>query len=439
MILESIEGLSDVAIIGLFIFIGTYILISSEKFHRPVASLLGASLITLLLVAFGQNEHGDPITFHEITMKVEWNTILFITSMMIITIIASQSGLFQYLSIHIVRLTKGRPVILFYSFVLVTFIISLIFDVITTMLIIAPLTIEIYNILEYDIKPVLIAEAVTTGFGSIPSLVGSVPNIVLGEKAGFTFVYFFLSLAPLAIIMLLISIPLLWLISKKQIKSEPSSLVEEIFLLDPYVLVENKRTFYASIIGLGLLVIGFVTRPLDLKSAEIALFVAALLMAASGLHPEEVFKKIEWISIYFIIGLFILVGSIEILGILDLLGVLLEPVMLGNPVIAIIFILIVVSFLSAVIDNIPVSAALGPVFLGLGVGNLDWLALIVAVNVGGYILPIGSPANILAINMSGREGNAISFVDFLKIGATVGIVHLIVAIVYFLLFGSIIA
>ena len=430
-----------VQILGLIIFTATYILISSEKLHRPISALLGASVLSILLIVSEWQYEGHTVEFHTVVSRVEWNTIIFITAMMIITIISSYSGLFQYISILIVRFTKGNPKTLLISLSLLTFVISFVFDVITTMLIIAPLTVEIYRIFEFDFRPMLIIEAITANFASIPSLVGSIPNIVLAEKSGASFIDFVLIMGPLSIVLFLTALPVFYLFARPSFKAPSEYLVKEIFLLDPSILVEDKRTLYVVIIGLITLVIGFIFGSvINLKAAEIALLIAASLLLFSGMHPKEVFKDVEWISIYFIMGLFILVGSIEILGLLEILGEFLTPFLELPLIISIPFITFGIGVISAVVDNIPISAALAPVFYDLEiagvVGPLQWWALVIAVNLGGYILPIGSPANILAINLSNREGSPISFMLFLKIGALLGFVHIFIGTIWLILISG---
>jgi Na+/H+ antiporter NhaD/arsenite permease-like protein len=413
-------------------------LISTEKFHRPISALLGASILSILVILADESHTTE---FHTIISLVEWNTIIFIAAMMIITLISSRSGLFQYVSILIVRFTKGNPKTLLVSLVILTFVISIVFDVITTMLIIAPLTVEIYKILEFDFRPMLTVEAITANFASIPSLVGSIPNIVLADKSGANFTDFLVIMGPLSLILLVTALPIFYYTSKSKFIEPPPELVEEIFQLDPSVLVEDKRTLYVVIVGLFVLVSGFIFGSLiHLKAAEIALLVAAGLLLFSGMHPKDIFREIEWISIYFIMGLFILVGSIEILGLLELLGELLSPILdpLNVPLIfSLPFITFGIGFISAVVDNIPISAALAPVFFDLQangiIGPLQWWALVLAVNLGGYILPIGSPANILAINLSSREGSPITFIEFLKVGALLGLIHLVIGTLYLIL------
>ncbi|MHA1332141.1 MAG: SLC13 family permease [Candidatus Hodarchaeales archaeon] len=430
--------LEPVQIIGLLIFVGTYILITTEKLHRPISALLGASVISLFIIISQWEYEGHITEFHTIVSKVEWNTIIFITAMMIITIISSRSGLFQYVSILIVRFTKGNPKTLLISLSLLTFIISFVFDVITTMLIIAPLTVEIYKILEYDFRPILTVEAITANFASIPSLVGSIPNIVLADKSGATFTEFLIIMGPLSLILFVVALPFYYMYTRGKFKEPSEELVKEIFILDPTVLVEDKRTFYVSIIGLIFLVLGFVFGDIvHIKAAEIALLIASGLLLFSGMHPKDIFRDLEWISIYFIMGLFILIGAIDVLGLLDLLAEILTPFLKMEPIISLPFITFGIGIISAFVDNIPISAALAPVFYDLEVagiiGPISWWALVLAVNLGGYILPIGSPANILAINLASREGSPISFKEFFKIGGFLGLLHLLIGTIYLLI------
>jgi len=160
------------------------------------------------------------------------------------------------------------------------------------------------------------------------------------------------------------------------------------------------------------------------------------------MHPKEIFRDVEWISIYFIMGLFILVSSIEILEILELLGELLTPFLELDLILSLPFITFGIGIISAVVDNIPISAALAPVFTDLQAAGIvtaiDWWALVIAVNIGGYILPIGSPANILAINLSSQEGSPITFMDFMRVGLLLGFLHLLISTIYLFILSPLI-
>ena len=159
------------------------------------------------------------------------------------------------------------------------------------MLIIAPLTVEIYKILEFDFRPTLIVEAITANFASISSLVGSIPNIVISEYSEATFIEFVLVMGPLSIILLITAIPVYYVFARETFVDPPKILVEEIFLLDPNILVEDRRTFYAVIIGLIILVLGFIFgNAIHLEAAEIALLIAAVFRSGFSAPVPELGK-----------------------------------------------------------------------------------------------------------------------------------------------------
>ncbi|MFX0117390.1 MAG: SLC13 family permease [Candidatus Hodarchaeota archaeon] len=426
----------EIIAVGLGIFLATYLIIAFERLHRTIAALLGGCIMSLLLILSNVKVDGSAATFPDIvTNYVSWSTVLFVMGMMIIVSIAGRSGVFQFVALELVKITKGEPFTLFFMFISLTFAISFILDTITTMLVIAPLTIEIYNALEYDSRPVLISEALVSNFGSIGSLVGSVPNIVIGEKSGLSFVDYLLFLGPLAMLFFLSSLPVFYLLNREQFAKEQRAGIEGILLIDSSTVVEDVRMFWASILTLIGVLIGFLLgqiTPLD--PSVVALTGATLLLAFAGGAPEKSFEDIEWNMVFFLMGLFVLIGGIEILGILDDVAEWIKPFLERDPIIGIALTIWFSGLLSAVIDNIPVSAALVAIMskteIGGTHGRFLYFGLIVGANVGGNMLPIGSPANILAISLSERSGKRIKFIQFMKVGALMAFLHLLIATIY---------
>ncbi|MFX1264541.1 MAG: SLC13 family permease, partial [Promethearchaeota archaeon] len=189
--------------IVLGVFVITYIAISSEKVNRTATALLGMGVVGIVLWAT------DSGGFSDIVDGIAWSTILFVTSMFIIVTIAASSGMFQYLAIELTRPTQGVARRLFITLVGFVFVISLFFDTTSTMLIMAPLTIELCKALEIDFRPFLISEAITCNFASIPSVVGAVPNLIVSDEAGVDPGLLFEVLMPLSIILFVVSVPLL--------------------------------------------------------------------------------------------------------------------------------------------------------------------------------------------------------------------------------------
>jgi len=401
----------------IIVFVATYIAISSEKVNRTATALLGMGVMGIVLWATGVGP------FSLVVEHIEWPTILFVTSMFIIVTIAASSGMFQFLALQLTGPTQGQTKKLFISLLGFVFVISLFFDTTSTMLIMGPLTIELCKALDIDFRPFLISEAVTCNFASIPSIVGAVPNLLIADKARVDPGFLFATLLPLSVILFVVSVPFLLRVFDEQLQPSEEELVSQMLLINPQYMIRSRSDFYLSIIAMLILVLGFTIgpgmTPLPLQPALIAITVASVLLILAREWVDEVLKRVNWGTIFFLIGLFGLVAALDITNIIDAIGLGIEGLIGGNVTLGIVFMVWVPALLSAVIDNIPVSAVLAPIaaqFAALpGSSPFLPLALIFAVNVGGFLLPIGAPANILALVFAEKEGKPISMKDFAKI------------------------
>ncbi len=411
----------------IIVFISSYVIISSEKVHRTLVALSGGSLTIILLVVPGL------LTYEEVILKlISWKTILFIITMMVIVNLAARSGLFQYIALYLVKLTRGEIKLMYISFFLLTCAISPFFDTITTMLILGPLTIEIARVLEFDPRPFLISEALAANYVSSATLVGSIPNIIIADVAELQFLEFILYIGPLVIALVVVSLPILLYLNKHRL--QPIEVVAAIFTIDPQVVITNQRLFYFSIGAIILIILGFTLSPfIGLEPAMIAFIIAAMLLAFSGEDPEDVFNDVDWSSVFFIIGLFVIVEGLSVVGIIDAIAEMTKPILAIHPVLAIALILFFSAISSSVVDNIPIATALAPLLVTVNLGRYLFWPLIVGVNVGGIVLPISSPANVLAVSMAEKEHKPITFKDFFQVGALLAFILLTVSFIYFVI------
>jgi Na+/H+ antiporter NhaD/arsenite permease-like protein len=420
-----------VAEIIVTVFVITYLAISSEKVNRTATALLGMGAVGIVLWATGT------AGFQEVADRIEWTTILFVTAMFIIVTIAAASGMFQYLALELTRRTEGATKRLFVSLLAFVFVISLFFDTTSTMLIMGPLTIEICKALEIDFRPFLISEAVTCNFASIPSIVGAVPNLLVAEKADVDPGLLFELLMPLSVILFVVSVPLLLRFFDEQLKPSEEYLVSQMMLINPQYMIRSRSDFYLSIVAMFILILGFTLGPATgLQPAVVAITVAAALLILAREWVDEILKRVNWGTIFFLIGLFGLIAALQLVGIIVAIGEAIEGLIHGNVLLGIVFMVWVPALLSAVIDNIPVSAVLAPIAAQFTViSPILAIALIFAVNVGGFILPIGAPANILALAFSEKEHKPIKMVEFAKIATPLGFLMLAIGTGWLLLLG----
>ncbi len=426
---------SDVmaAEIIIIVFVVTYIAISSEKVNRTATALLGMGVAGIVLWATGEG------TFSLIVDHIEWNTILFITSMFIIVTIAASSGMFQFLALELTRPTQGQTKKLFVSLLGFVFVISWFFDTVSTMLIMGPLTIELCKALDIDFRPFLISEAITCNFASIPSIVGAVPNLIIAEQADVDPGFLLATLLPLSIILFVVSVPYFLHVFREQLQPSEEDLVSQMLLIDSQYMIRSRKDFYMSIGAMLILVVGFTlgnTLVPPFQPALIAITVASALLIITRELVDDVLKRVNWGTIFFLVGLFGLVAALDITGVIDAIGVGIGNLIGGNILLGIGFMTWVPALLSAVIDNIPVSAVLAPLaFQFAAVSPILPVALIFAVNVGGFLLPIGSPANILALVFAEKEHKPIRMKDFAKVATPLGFLMLMIGMIWLLTLG----
>jgi len=406
----------------IIVFIIVYAAITSEKVNRTAISLTGMAVVALILWALGTSN------FRVLTERIEWSTVLFVTGQMIIVAVSRASGMYQYLALTLARPTGGNPRHLFIVFIVFVFFISLFFDTTSTMLIIGPLTIEVCKALELDFKPFLVSEAIVANYASIPSVVGDVPNLVIWGTTQIDPGLMFITLMPLSIIFLLISLPLMLRYLQRSLKERNAIREEEVFTISPRSLISSRVEFYMSVGAMIVIVLAFtVGNAVGLEPSLVVITVAAVMLLATRHGVDRVLRQVGWGTIFFIIGLFGIVAALSLTGAIDDLSTWTNAVVGADKVTTTIFMVWIPGLLSSVIDNVPIAAVLAP--LAADFANLSpvvTLALIFGVNIGGFILPIGSPANVIALALSETEKDPIGIVGFAKIATPMAILMMLI-------------
>ncbi len=417
-------GISSILV--LIIFIVTLIVIMSERIDETAITIFGMSLAGVVLFVF------DGITFTEYLVEIEWGSIMFIAAMLIIVAVAASSGMFQYLALILVRRTEGNPRKVFLSMMGFVFVISLFLDPLPTMLVIGTFTVEICRAIDMDFRPLLISEVIIANFASFPTIVGSVPNLVIAVWTGVNAGLMFLILMPLSIILFLVTIPLLLRHFKDSLSETDTHESDFIFLLPPRIMINSRRDFYLSVIAMIILLTGFMVAPsLGIDVTMIALLVASGMLIFSERRAKEFIRQLSWDTIFFFIGLFGLVVALNLTGTVNDLANGLAALTGGNIFIAIMLMIWIPGFALSVIDNIPVAAVLAPLAVQFGELNpVVPMALLAGTNVGGYAIPLGDAPNMIAVDLAEKGHRPISFMDFTKVVLPLALLHLILITIY---------
>jgi len=423
------------AILTVIVFIVSLILIFTEKINRTIVAFAGASLIVAI---------GEALHFYDMDKAIEaidFETLGLLMGMMIIVAMLEPTGFFEYLAVLAARASKGKPVRLFVLLGTVTTVLSMFLDNVTTVVLIAPVTILISEILGVSAIPYLIAEALLSNTGGVATLVGDPPNVLIGSAAGFSFNDFLVNSLPIVAVTWLGVLLLLLYLFRKELLISPRN-TEAVMKLNPAEsLNEPKKARNILIVLGGAILLFFVHHLLHIEPAFVALGAAAIAMLWVQPDIHETLLKVEWRVLIFFGALFVMVGGLENVGVLDSIVGLFRGEESIHPVLFGVIIIWAVAILSAVVDNIPITIALIPVIQGVGAAGLDvaplWWALAFGAGFGGNGTIIGSTANIIVVTLSEKTRTPITAAFWMKRGLPVMIVACTIAsILYTLLYNS---
>lgn len=326
---------------------------------------------------------------------------------------------------------SGRPL------ALITAGASALLDNVTTVLLIAPVTLLVCERLAVNPVPFLLAEVFASNIGGAATLVGDPPNIIIASRAGLSFNDFLVHLAPLVIIVLGAFLLLLPLLFRGSFTVEPDR-VAEVMSLNEREAIRDVRLLVKCAIVLAVVFAAFIAHSIiHLEPAVAALLGAGTLIVITGVEPEHYLDSVEWETLLFFAGLFILVGSLVKTGVISQLARLAGEANGGNPLLAAMAILLISAVLSGIIDNIPYVATMSPVVADLTASIANpvhsqalWWSLAIGADFRGNLTAVGASANVVMLGIAARESHPISFWEFTRKGAVVTVVTIAIAAPY---------
>ncbi|MET7390386.1 ArsB/NhaD family transporter [Streptomyces sp. NPDC005529] len=416
---------------AIVVFVGAYALIISEKIHRVAVALGGAGL----MLAIGATD--DVSAFYSEDSGIDWNVIFLLMGMMMIVGVLKKTGMFEYLAIWSVKKARARPFRVMAMLVVITAAASALLDNVTTVLLIAPVTLLVCERLALPAAPFLIAEVFASNIGGTATLVGDPPNIIIASRAGLTFNDFLVHLAPLAVVLVVVLVALCRVMFRKSFVYDEDR-AAEIMALEEKEAIRDPRLLVQGLIVLALVVAGFVLHPvLHYEPSIVALLGAGLLIAISTAETGEVLSEVEWPTLAFFAGLFIMIGGLIDTGVIDEVSKALADVIGTNELGGSLTLLGASAVLSGVVDNIPYVATMAPITSDLvhnmGGGSGDhvmWWALALGADLGGNATAIGASANVVVLGIAERNRQPITFWQFTKYGLIVTAVTVAISLGY---------
>lgn len=417
--------------VALIIFAGTLYLVFSEKLNRTIVSTAGAvSMVAAgLILGFYSEEQA--------VGSVDVETLGLLLGMMILVALLEPTGFFQYLAVQAARFSKGRPIRLLVLLGTVTTILSMFLDNVTTVVLIAPVTILISEILGINPSPFLISEALLSNTGGIATLVGDPPNVLIASASGLVFIDFLTHSLPIMLVAWFAALFTLRTLFRRELAEAPAN-AEAIQSLDPAAALDDWKTARKVLIVLGFAILFlFLEKFLHVSPAFIALCAATAALVWVRPDIRKTLERVEWSVLVFFTALFVLVGGLGSAGVLHVVTNLILHLRDANPMALGVGLLWLVAALSAVVDNVPITIAFIPVILELGTNGMNiaplWWALAFGAGLGGNGTIIGSTANVVVASLSERTRTPITSALWNKRGLPVMLVTLVVTSILYLI------
>lgn len=422
--------MTTLAWLSVAVFVLAYVLIATEWVHRVAAALGGA--VVMFVIGATDAERA----FYSSHTGIDWDVLGLLAGMMILVNVVQRTGLFEYLAIAAAQRSQGKPYRVMVLLVLVTAVASALLDNVTTVLLLAPVTLSVARQLGVPPSPYLIAEALASNIGGTATLVGDPPNIIVASRSGLSYMDFLTNLAPLVVILIVVFLVLARWLFRHAFTYDPER-AAQVQTLNPRESITDSRLLVVSAVVLSVMTVAFMLHTtLHLEPSVIALIGGLVLLAWSRLDADVIAAEVEWHSLAFFAGLFVMVGALVNTGAIAELARFTTDATEGRLLVASMGLLWLSGLFSAIVDNIPYVATMSPVVGGMveaqggSSANVLWWSLVLGADLGGNATAVGASANVVTLGIAERHGHPISFWEFTRYGMVVAVVTIAVAMPY---------
>lgn len=427
-----------------------------EKLHAKKSLIVGVFAVTSLLAAsiLGLIPFGDVILpgGHNIHMPVyieavDWEVIAIIIGSSLFVDVTSRSGLFTWIAIKLTKASKGDPLALLWYYGMMTVVFSAVLNNVTAMIIVGSLTgVSLSKLGRNDkLLGFLLIEGLLTNIGGLLTLISSVPNIIIGNAAGISFVKFFLVASPFVVVATVATLFLgakLFGVQRLANETEQEAALTLIAGFDENDGIKSRNFFYFSGFILLAFIVAIATASItpvikELGIGFIAMSFAVIMLARFKSEVDDFYKSIDWDLIIFFMSLFVVINVMEHAQVLDLIGKGLSWIIGdGTSALGTGALLWTSAIFSSVTDNIPLAAMLSKILSAQGTASDSalWWAVVFGANLGGNITPIGSASTLVAVTIIHKYKLSLSFGEFVIKAIPFALMQLVLATVYVLLF-----
>jgi Na+/H+ antiporter NhaD/arsenite permease-like protein len=419
--------MDTIVLILLLIYVLIILISILELTSLSVAALIGALLVAWFGIQYGAFTYSDALGF------VDFRLLGLLIGTMIVVEVAKRGGVFNVFALYAIKVAGGHPGRLFVAICVVAALVSMFLSDPTAMLLVAAATVTITKLLNYNPTPYFLSAAIMINLGGTSTLIGSVSNMIIGIQAGLTFMDFLVFLGVCEVILWALTITALYFVFRSKL-GEKKELPE----YNPREGIKDKKIFYRSVFVLVLLIILFLTLDtIGVGPEAVALGCGILALLISGVDPTEIFREIDWETVFFIAGFMFIIGGLESTQFLSNVSTQLFQFAGGNSLVATQMTLWFSGLASVFVSNIAVALTFTPIVGAQALSGLNlnavWSGLILGTNLGGATTPFSGAVMMMAIGTLKREKIAVKFGEFAKIGIITSLIQLGFSSIYLVL------
>ena len=418
-------------VVAITVFVVAYAFIASDRVNKTLVALSGAAIVAALGVV-----ESDDVFFSRET-GIDWDVIFLLLGMMVIVSVLRQTGVFEYIAIWAAKRAKGSPLRIMILLVLVTAFASALLDNVTTVLLVAPVTLLVCDRLNIRAAPFLMAEVFASNIGGASTLVGDPPNIIIASRAGLSFNDFLVHMTPIVVVVMAVFVAMLPRLFRGSFDVDPDRVADVMSLEEREAIRDPALLIKCAVVLVAVFAAFIAHSALHIAPSIVALLGAGVLVLISRTEKSVYLSGVEWETLLFFAGLFIMVGALVKTGVIDQLARLATDATGGNALLTVMLILGVSAPVSGVIDNIPYVATMTPIVAELATSmhgevhqNALWWALALGADFGGNLTVVGASANVVMLGIARRSDSPIGFWEFTRKGVVVTVMSISLAALY---------
>jgi len=434
--------LSPAFFLATAVFAVVFGLISFNVLHETIAAFLGAAAMLGISYFLGNSNAAFWIIgFERAIHFIDFDVVFLLMTMMIFMAIMSKTGIFQWLAYQTFKLARGNAFLVAAILIGITGLTSAVLNDTTVMLLMAPVSIQIALALKIHPAAIVVPEVLASNIGGAASLIGTPPNTIIGSYVGLSFNQFLVHMLPISLMgMIILLLMTRWLYRQefdRESKAPSEALIKQ---LESSARITDHVLLYKSLLLFGItLILFFIEDMFHMPPAVVALIGSTALLLWVRPNVSEMLREVDWTTLVFFMSLFMMVGAVQEVGLIQIIAETVKNLAGDSLVTATLLVIWVSAVSSAIVANIPFTAAIVPVtvFLTQNIpsaeNNVLYWALALGAGLGGNATYIGSAPNIVAAGIMDRAGFRLKFQDFSRVGVPVTFVTVLVPTIWILI------